>query len=173
MANVGPVARMNPEMLRPRPGPLEGHAASLPGAFQRTVIRVNLVVLQQVLVRAELLPTALDGADVALMQGQLLSGVEARRTAIDAACVLFDVHWRISWRHLLSCGFFQLDLCFCSGSVLTWIGLKLNVEPHRRTVGSVRVLPFFILWSCWSRRLVSSAYLHLLPCLDFSLPWWS
>lgn len=89
---------------------------------------VNLAVLQQMLVREELLSTAIHRADVALMQGQFILRVEAHRTALDAARVPFDTHWIISWSPLLSCGFLQLLHRFGSGYVLTSVTIVTKNE---------------------------------------------
>lgn len=99
---------------------------------------VNLAVLEQMLVREELLSTAIHRADVALMQGQFILRVEAHRTALDVARVPFDAHWIISWSPLLSCGFLQLLHHFGSSLGQASTQRQMHNRSSRCTTGARR-----------------------------------
>ena len=85
LADVGPVPSMHSDMLRPRPRPLEAHLAPLPWTFQRPIIEMNSLVVNQVLVREELLPAPLRRADIPLVQRQILFWSETHGAAFKIA----------------------------------------------------------------------------------------
>lgn len=87
--DIGPVASMNPNVLRSSPSPFEPHLAPFPWASQGPIIQMNLSMLNQILMRKKLFATSFFWTYILFMQCKIMLRAEAHRAPLDIACVFF------------------------------------------------------------------------------------